>query len=201
MRYIAGGSTSRECAWREKSKLEAGNQRRVRAGAGARGEDAIGVARAVGAPRQTVTLRDVLTRRDRPLRDREGGRQARLGAAELSRLYGAARGPRGTLYDTVWTSSECACGSSASSACDTAEVHVCGCWGSWVVQPKPGGAPGARADASGVAQAHMAALKNATRGNGRSSSDESESPSAHPGRLGRERRNAVVRFTQWHSCR
>lgn len=74
-----------------KSKLDAATKRRVRAGRLLlAGKTPPEVARAVDAPRQTVyRWRDVLNADGiDALRDTsKGGRPARLGAAELSRLY------------------------------------------------------------------------------------------------------------------
>ena len=92
-----------------KSKPDAATKRRVRAGhlllAGKTLPD---VARAVGAPRQTVyRWRDVLNAEGiDALRDMsKGGRPARLGAAELSRLYVALlEGPEMHGFTTpLWT--------------------------------------------------------------------------------------------------
>jgi len=76
-----------------KSKLDEAVKRRVRAGRLLlAGRNAPEVARLVGAPRQSVyRWRDVLREGGiDALRDMsKGGRPAQLGAAELSRLYGA----------------------------------------------------------------------------------------------------------------
>ena len=92
-----------------KSKLDAATQRRIRAGRLLlAGKTPPEVARAVGAPRQTVyRWRDVLNADGiHALRDMsKGGRPARLGAAELSRLYVVLlEGPEGHGFTTpVWT--------------------------------------------------------------------------------------------------
>ena len=92
-----------------KSELDAATKRRVRAGRLLlAGKTPPEVARAVGAPRQTVyRWRDVLNANGiDALRDMsKGGRPARLGAAELSRLYVALLdGPERHGFTTpVWT--------------------------------------------------------------------------------------------------
>ena len=92
-----------------KSKLDEATKRRVRAGRLLlAGKTPPEVARAVGAPRQTVyRWRDVLNADGiDALRDMsKGGRPARLGAAELSRLYVALlEGPEMHGFTTpVWT--------------------------------------------------------------------------------------------------
>ena len=92
-----------------KSKLDTATKRRVRAGRLLlAGKTPPEVARAVGAPRQTVyRWRDVLNADGiDALRDMsKGGRPARLGAAELSRLYVALlEGPERHGFTTpVWT--------------------------------------------------------------------------------------------------
>ena len=92
-----------------KGKLDAATRRRVRAGRLLlAGKTPPEVARAVGAPRQTVyRWRDVLNADGiDALRDMsKGGRPARLGAAELSRLYVALlEGPEMHGFTTpLWT--------------------------------------------------------------------------------------------------
>jgi len=92
-----------------KSKLDAATKRRVRAGhLLLAGKTPPEVARAVGAPRQTVyRWRDVLDAQGiDALRDMsKGGRPARIGAAELSRLYVALlEGPEMHGFTTpLWT--------------------------------------------------------------------------------------------------
>jgi len=92
-----------------KSELDAAAKRRVRAGRLLlAGKTPAEVARTVGAPRQTVyRWRDVLKANGiDALRDMsKGGRPARLGAAELSRLYVALlEGPEMHGFMTpLWT--------------------------------------------------------------------------------------------------
>jgi len=92
-----------------KSKLDDAAKRRVRAGRLLlAGKTPPEVARAVGAPRQTVyRWRDVLNAHGfDALRDMsKGGRPARIGAAELSRLYVALlEGPEMHGFTTpLWT--------------------------------------------------------------------------------------------------
>ena len=92
-----------------KSKLDEAVKRRVRAACLLlAGKTPPEVARVVGAPRQTVyRWRDVLNANGiDALRDmRKGGRPARLGAAELSRLYVALlEGPELHGFTTpLWT--------------------------------------------------------------------------------------------------
>lgn len=92
-----------------KGKLDAAAKRRVRAGRLLlAGNTPPEVARVVGAPRQTVyRWREVLdTQGIDALRDMsKGGRPARLGAAELSRLYVALlEGPEMHGFATpLWT--------------------------------------------------------------------------------------------------
>ena len=92
-----------------RSKLDAATKRRVRAGRLLlAGKTPPEVARVVGAPRQTVyRWRDVLDAEGiDALRDMsKGGRPARLGAAELSRLYVALlEGPEMHGFTTpLWT--------------------------------------------------------------------------------------------------
>jgi transposase len=92
-----------------KGKLDAATKRRVRAGRLLlAGKTPAEVARSVGAPRQTVyRWRDVLNADGiEALREvSKGGRPARLGAAELSRLYVALlEGPEVNGFTTpLWT--------------------------------------------------------------------------------------------------